>query len=115
MSADIQGDIMSRETEKEQDGRLLRRYVEQGSEMAFDALVRRHLHFVYATCLREVHDPELAQDVAMAVFFVLSRKARTLRTGAVLTSWLFQTARFTSRNALKKERTRMRQEQKWMQ
>ncbi|HZT43871.1 MAG TPA: sigma-70 family RNA polymerase sigma factor [Chthonomonadaceae bacterium] len=112
MSVSVPGDSSDKQSRKEYDGWLLRRYVEQGSQGAFNTLVRRHLQFVYATCLREVRDPELAQDVTMAVFLVLSRKARTLRAGAVLTSWLFQTARLASRNALRKEQNRMRQERK---
>lgn len=95
----------------EQDSRLLQQFVNQGSEAAFAGLVRRHLPFVYATCRRETGNPELAQDAAQVVFLLLARKADTLRNGAVLAAWLFQTARFTARDLLKKEQRRMRCEQ----
>lgn len=44
------------------DWRLLREYVERGSESAFRELVRRHLDLVYGACRRELADPELAKE-----------------------------------------------------
>jgi RNA polymerase sigma factor (sigma-70 family) len=95
-----------------QDMPLLRQYVEQGSQAAFAQLVERHLSLVYATCLREVHDPSLAEDVTQVVFLLLARKAPALREHTALAGWLFQTARFASRNALRQEARRKRVEQK---
>ncbi|MDQ3815772.1 MAG: sigma-70 family RNA polymerase sigma factor [Armatimonadota bacterium] len=95
-----------------QEWRLLREYVEDGSQTAFASLVDYHLNFVYSTCLREVGDPTLAEDVTQVVFLLLSRKAGTLREGTVLAGWLFNTARFASKNALRQEARRKRREQK---
>lgn len=95
-----------------QDGALLRRYVEQNSQEAFAALTARHVSLVYSTCLREVGDPQMAEDVTQTVFLVLARKAPSLRAGAALPGWLFQTARFASRNALTRERRRRRAEER---
>jgi RNA polymerase sigma factor (sigma-70 family) len=94
------------------DRQLLRQYVDHGSEAAFAALVERHLRQVYATCLRDVRHPQLAEDVAQAVFLILARKARTIRTDASLAGWLFSTARFVSKNALKQEAWRAARERK---
>lgn len=94
------------------DWRLLRRYVEDNSQGAFADLVGRHLALVYSTCLREVGDADLADDVTQAVFLILARKAPSLRAGTVLAGWLFQTARFASQNALTRERRRQRHEQR---
>jgi len=94
------------------DRALLRQYVERRSEAAFSRLVRRHLSLVYATCRREVGDPEVAEEVAQAVFLLLARKAPGLRAEAGLAGWLFQTARFAAKNALRREARRQRREWK---
>ncbi len=47
------------------DAELLRRYVTEGSELAFAELVRRYMGLVYSTGLRLVGgDVFLAQEVA---------------------------------------------------
>lgn len=94
------------------DRALLRQYVERRSEAAFSRLVRRHLSLVYATCRREVGDPETAEEVAQAVFLLLARKAPALRAEAGLAGWLFQTARFAAKNALRREARRQRRERR---
>ena len=95
-----------------QDWRLLREYVEQGSETAFAQLVKTHLNLVYATCLREVREPALAEDATQVVFLILARKANSIREGTPLAGWLFNTARFTAKNALKRETRRRIHEQR---
>ncbi len=93
------------------DQTLPRQYVKHRSEAAFARIIQRHLGLVYATCRRETGDAELAEDVTQAVFLVLAKKASRLRGGDSLAGWLFQTARFASRNAVRRERSRLRQEQ----
>jgi RNA polymerase sigma factor (sigma-70 family) len=97
------------------DWQLLHEYVKEGSQEAFATLVERHVNFVYSTCLREVHDAILAEDTTQAVFLILARKAPQLREQGAFSGWLYQTARFASRNALKQERNRQRHEQNMMQ
>jgi DNA-directed RNA polymerase specialized sigma24 family protein len=80
------------------DWKLLRDYVDKGSQEAFAALVERHVDFVYSVCRREVRDAALAEDVTQVVFLILAQKAKTFGTGTILVSWLFQTARFAARN-----------------
>ena len=89
-----------------EDQRLLARFIEEGSQPAFTQLVERHRDFVYSTCRRELGDCGLAEDAAQVVFLILARKARSLRHEVVLSGWLFQTARFTAKDLLKRERRR---------
>src|SRR5438105_5262393 len=93
------------------DWQLLRDYAERGSETAFRALVGRHLNLVLSAALRQVNDPQLAEEISQAVFILLARKARSLRHGVVLAGWLFRTTRFVAARAIRAEQRRQRREQ----
>lgn len=93
------------------DAYLLRQYVRHGSQAAFAALVRRYGGLVHATCLREVDDPQIAEDVTQVVFLLLARRAPSLLRVDSLAGWLFRAARFSARNALRQERRRRVHEQ----
>jgi RNA polymerase sigma factor (sigma-70 family) len=93
------------------DQQLLCEYVERGSQAAFAQLVERHQSIIYSTCLREVHDTALAEDVTQVVLLLLAMKAPALKGHTAVSGWLFQTARFASRNARRKEMHRRRAEQ----
>jgi len=97
------------------DGRLLREYAEHGSQAAFARLVERYLRLVYSACLRETGEAGPAEDAAQAVFLLLARKAPSLKGRASLAGWLFAASRLVSRNAVRQERRRRRQEQKAME
>ena len=94
------------------DWLLLRRYAQEDSQEAFAALTVRYLNLVYSVCLREVHDPELAQDVTQAVFLLLARTAPAFRSKTALPGWLFRTARFAAQNARTREQRRRHYEEK---
>jgi len=94
--------------------RLLRECVENNSQAAFAGLIERYINLVYSTCLREVRDSALAEDATQLVFLILARKAAGLREGTVLAGWLFQAARFVSKNALQQETRRQKREQQAM-
>lgn len=93
------------------DWRRLKQYAQGGSEAAFTELIRRHTDLVYSVCLREIGDTMLAEEATQAVFLVLAQKAGTLRQEAALASWLFATARLTSRSILRRESRRRRREE----
>lgn len=97
-------------SEGEQDCELLRRYVKYGSRSAFDALVERHLTFVYSVCMRRLGHRELAEDATQIVFLVLARKAGSLSPRVFLPGWLFQTARLTAMDLRRREARRARYE-----
>src|SRR5688572_26738516 len=90
---------------------LVREYAANKSESAFATLVARHVNLVYSAALRQVRDPHLAQEATQTVFIILARKADSLRSGTILSGWLYRTARFVSATALKQETRRHRREQ----
>jgi RNA polymerase sigma factor (sigma-70 family) len=89
---------------------LLREFAEHGSDAAFAELVSRHIGMVYAAALRQVRDPAAAEDVAQAVFIVLSRRAASFRPPRVLAGWLLATTRYAASNANRIARRRKRHE-----
>src|SRR5262245_19389091 len=93
------------------DRNLLEAYARDASEEAFGELVRRHLAWVYSVALRHLGNPALAEDIAQSVFVLLARKAKNLRSGAILVGWLFRTTRFVSQRALRAERRRKGREE----
>lgn len=75
------------------DADLLTRFVNARDEAAFAALVRRHAALVYGTCQRILGNRADADDAFQAVFFVLARRAHTLKFDRNIGSWLYVVAR----------------------
>lgn len=94
------------------DSELLRRFVEQRSEEAFNDLVRRHVDLVFSAALRRVgNDVHLAEDVAQSVFIVLAHKAPSLVGHPVISGWLHRCTQFAAVDAVRQERRRARREE----
>jgi RNA polymerase sigma factor (sigma-70 family) len=92
------------------DMELVRQYAAHQSESAFAALVSRHASLVYSAALRRVRDPQLAGEITQAVFIILARKAGSLGAKTILGGWLYRTACYASRSALKREQRRQHRE-----
>jgi len=90
---------------------LLRRYLDEGSEECFDALVARHINKVYAVALRFTHNPAQAEEITQAVFILFARKASKLGKNVSIAGWLYQTARLTATTLVRGEIRRARREQ----
>ncbi len=74
------------------DGQLLERFLARGDEAAFAALVRRHGPMVLGTCRAVLRDPNDVEDAFQATFLVLICKARAIRGGDALGTWLHRVA-----------------------
>jgi RNA polymerase sigma factor (sigma-70 family) len=80
------------------------------SEAELRELIARHLDWVYSLCRRSVRDATLAEDITQTVFMIFVKKAEHLPRGANMSGWLFKTARYCCRNALRDDNTRRRHE-----
>jgi RNA polymerase sigma factor (sigma-70 family) len=102
------GDILLNMTANDVD--LLRQYAAGKSEDAFTALVNRHLNLVYSAALRQVRSAQLAEEVAQSVFSDLARSATKLKPDTILTAWLYEIARRTAIDLVRKESRRQLRE-----
>lgn len=88
------------------DDALLLRRLADGDRSAYEAIVRRHVDFVYAAAQQRVGDAHVAEDVAQAVFIVLLQKASAIAGRVVLVGWLYRTVGHVASNATKLRRRR---------
>jgi DNA-directed RNA polymerase specialized sigma24 family protein len=77
------------------DLELLHAYAERRSEPAFETLVGRHVDLVYSAALRQVRQPQLAEEITQTVFIILARKAGAISSKTILPGWLYRTTRYT--------------------
>src|SRR5215831_12874851 len=95
----------------ENDMDLLRHYARERSEESFAAIVEQYLGLVYSAALRQVGSAQLAEEVAQSVFTDLALNAHRLAPDSVLAAWLYQVARRTAMNVVRREARRKLREQ----
>jgi RNA polymerase sigma factor (sigma-70 family) len=81
------------------DGQLLRAFLDDHDECAFEALVRRHGPMVMGVCRRVLHHAHDAEDAFQATFLVLVRKAGSLACREIIGDWLHGVALRTALKA----------------
>ncbi|HEV3084684.1 MAG TPA: sigma-70 family RNA polymerase sigma factor [Gemmataceae bacterium] len=81
------------------DSCLLDRFVTNGDQDAFAALVHRHGPMVLAVCRRVCGDEHLAEDAFQVAFLVLSRRADDVKPREAVRAWLYGVAVRTAREA----------------
>jgi len=94
------------------DTQLLRTYIENGSEQAFERVVERHIQLVHSAALRQCDgDTRRAEEVTQMVFTDLARKAERLKNHPLLIGWLHRSTRLASNNLRRSEQRRRQLEQ----
>lgn len=83
------------------DGQLLRRFVAEQDQAAFEELVRRHGPMVLQVCQRVLRHLQDAEDAFQATFVVLARKAPGLVGMESVGGWLHGVAWRVAMNARK--------------
>ncbi len=90
---------------------LLRVYVRERSETAFQELVNRYIDLVYAVAIRRTGgDSLLAQDITQLVFTDLAAKAASLSSGTTLGGWLHRHTGFVAATTMRGEHRRRERE-----
>lgn len=110
-SAGIDGCVTSLPTSTLDDRVLLRRYADERSDAAFEALVQRHLTLVYSAALRILGgDTHRAHDVTQSVFVTLASQASRLAHHPALAGWLHTTTHHLACRTVRSEQRRSQRE-----
>src|SRR5262245_51226687 len=92
------------------DHLLLEQFCAQGHEAAFATLLYRHGPMVLAVCRSVLANEVDAEDAFQATFFILARKAASIRKAASVGSWLHGVANRTALKARARSATREKNE-----
>lgn len=74
------------------DAELLRRFVAQRDQAAFELIVWRYGSSVLRMARSTTRDHQMAEDVAQATFLALARQARRISNGQAIGAWLGRVA-----------------------
>jgi RNA polymerase sigma factor (sigma-70 family) len=88
------------------DADLLRRFVDQRDEAAFELLLWRHAAMVLHVCRQVLGDEQAAEDAFQATFLVFVRKANSISRREALGSWLYRVAYRIALKARSRAKTR---------
>lgn len=73
-----------------QDVEVVRKFVEEGNEGAFNIILKRYENMVYGVGYRLLKNHNLAQEVLQEVFLILSEKLDTFRAESKFSTWLYR-------------------------
>src|SRR5262249_3089900 len=93
------------------DGQLLEQFRLNQDEAAFSSLVQRHGPLVLGVCKRVLRDAHDDEDVFQGTFFVLARKAGSIRRPEAVSSWLYGVAYKVAARARAESQKRQTHEQ----
>ncbi|MEP3479571.1 MAG: RNA polymerase sigma factor [Fuerstiella sp.] len=71
---------------------LLRRFVQDADEAAFEEIVKRYQKLVMSVCGRILGSGQDTEDAFQATFICLARRPRSIRHSKALSSWLYTVA-----------------------
>ncbi|MDB6080516.1 MAG: sigma-70 family polymerase sigma factor [Akkermansiaceae bacterium] len=93
------------------DRQLLESFITTRDEVAFRALVKRHLALVHGVARRVTASEDLARDVAQETFIRLARRAALIPQATSLPAWLHRVARHAAIDLMRAEMRRKKREQ----
>jgi RNA polymerase sigma factor (sigma-70 family) len=74
------------------DGELLMRFARHGDDAAFTQLVEKHGRLVWTVCWQVLRQHHEIEDAFQATFFILAKRARSIRSCDSLCGWLYRVA-----------------------
>ncbi len=81
------------------DGELLMRFSRHGDQAAFTTLVEKHGRLVWAVCWQVLREHHEIEDAFQSTFFILAKRARSIRSCDSLCGWLYRVAYRTALRA----------------
>jgi RNA polymerase sigma factor (sigma-70 family) len=74
------------------DGELLMRFAKYGDQQAFAALVEKHGRLVWTVCWQVLREHHAIEDAFQSTFFILAKRAKSIRSCDSLCGWLYRVA-----------------------
>lgn len=80
---------------------LVRRFVEEGDEFAFEVIVKKYQRMVYFLALKMVGNHQDADEVAQKTFVSMSKNLARFEGRSSLKTWIFRIAMNYSKNLIR--------------
>jgi RNA polymerase sigma factor (sigma-70 family) len=81
------------------DSELLMRFARHNDQAAFTTLVEKHGRLVWAVCWQVLREHHEIEDAFQSTFFILAKRARSIRSSDTLCGWLYRVAYRTALRA----------------